>query len=116
MVLDRPDDWVLPSQKTLNLEIGELLLLDWIFCSASNLIPGIHIDELMANYHDFRMRIWKAFTEMKGSLGEIAINPGLMRELMTLVPTTFRWGTGPDVGYTLKMKIARELLSEATHL
>jgi len=29
--------------------------------------------------------------------------------LMTMVPTTFRWGTGEDAGFNLKLKLARAL-------
>ena len=29
--------------------------------------------------------------------------------LMTIIPTTFRWGTGEDAGFNLKLKLARAL-------
>ena len=34
-------------------------------------------------------------------------------ELLALVPTTFRWGTGEDVGFSLKQRLAESLWGQA---
>ena len=34
------------------------------------------------------------------------------RILLAIVPTTFRWGTGPDCGYSLKTKLYLYLIGE----
>ena len=36
----------------------------------------------------------------------------LVRTLLALVPTTFRWGTGADCGYELKLKLYRFLSND----
>ena len=36
----------------------------------------------------------------------------LVRTLLAIVPTTFRWGTGADCGYELKLKLYRFLSKE----
>lgn len=110
MVLDKQNDWTLPVMKPLFLETGELLLLDWIMCTASNLILGADLDTLVHKYDDLRLKVWQAISTAKVMPAEIYLNMDELEEFMALVPTTFRWGTGPDVGYTLKLKIAQGLM------
>jgi len=43
---------------------------------------------------------------------ELEISRDQAKLLMTMVPTTFRWGTGEDAGFNLKLKLARALWGE----
>ena len=45
MVLD-DQDWALPQIESISPNNEELLLLDWILCSASGLIPGATLEDL----------------------------------------------------------------------
>jgi hypothetical protein len=80
---------------------GELLLLDWVLCSASGMVPGADLGELMM-WDGLRQRTWAVYMGQ----GSLVIEETEARQLLALTPTTFRWGTGPDVGLSLKQKLA----------
>ena len=102
----------------------ELLLLDWILCSGSGLIPSATLEDLMTNWSSVRYDIWKSIsalhrqkkgvpTEINRALTELfEIDEFTARTLLALTPTTFRWGTGADCGYELKLKLYRFLSKE----
>jgi len=118
------DGWELPSLDSIPLTEEELLLLDWILCSGSGLIPSATLEDLMANWSFVRYDIWKHIsalhrqkkngsTEINRVLTELfEIDEFTARTLLALTPTTFRWGTGADCGYALKLKLYRFLSKE----
>lgn len=103
-------DWVLPGPEGVMVDQGELLLLDWCLCAPSRILPGLNdLDDVM-KWKDMRYDIWDALRRMAvKNLKEtnLPIQKHEAATLMGIVPTTFRWGTGPDCGYTLKTKLAR---------
>ena len=119
MVLD-DQDWQLPLIESIKVNDEELLLLDWVIGSASGLIPGATLDELMANWSALRLDVWQHIYELKklssgsppGAGCSLGMDDFTARVLLAIVPTTFRWGTGPDCGYSIKMKLCRFLLGE----
>jgi len=121
MVLD-DQDWQLPPIESIKVNEEELLLLDWVIGSASGLIPGATLEELMSNWSTVRLDVWQHIYELKklpasssgpsGILCSFGMDDFTARILLAVIPTTFRWGTGPDCGYSMKMKLCRFLLGE----
>ena len=124
MVLD--DIWNIPILEFIEVTEDELLLLDWIMFSGSQLIPNAPLEDLVTNWSSFRYDVWKgisAFNRRKKvkpvdptepiiTVEQLEIDEFLVRTLLALVPTTFRWGTGIDCGYELKLKLYRFLANE----
>jgi len=117
MVLD-DQDWQLPLVEFIKVNEEELLLLDWVIGSASGLIPGATLDELMTNWSFLRFDVWQHIRELKklqSSSGKelpLSMDDWTARTLLAVVPTTFRWGTGQDCGYSIKMKLCKFLIGE----
>ena len=121
MVLD-DQDWQLPLVEFIKVNEEELLLLDWVVGSASGLIPGATLDELMSNWSLLRFDVWQHIDELKRLQSSGSSTPGkelplsmddwTARTLLAIVPTTFRWGTGQDCGYSIKMKLCKFLMGE----
>ncbi len=108
-------EWALPGGPGIKLDQGELLLLDWVLCGASRLIPNADLDYLLEKWHEFRLEIWRAIRQLKApDVNELrlAFTDPEAKALLALVPTTFRWGTGPDCGYALKQKLSNFLLGD----
>jgi hypothetical protein len=122
MALD--DSWELPVLESITVTEEELLLLDWVMCSGSGLIPNAPLEDLVTNWAFFRFDVWKGIsdlhrqvkgvpTEINGVLTqELTIDEFTARALLAVTPTTFRWGTGVDCGYALKLKLYRFLSKE----
>ena len=118
------DGWELPSLDSISLTEEELLLLDWIMCSGSGLIPSATLEELVTNWSAFRYDVWKGIsaltkqrkgvpTEINRTITEsLTIDEFTVRTLLAIIPTTFRWGTGADCGYELKLKLYKFLSKE----
>ena len=107
--------WALPAEPGIKLDQGELLLLDWVLCGASRAIPNADIGYLLEKWHEFRLDIWRGIKQLKApDVNEVglALIDLEARALLAVVPTTFRWGNGPDCGYTLKNKLANFLLGD----
>lgn len=106
------DDWKLPAKSGVDLDEGEIVLLDWVMCSASGLIPQADLDTLVKAWGALRLRAWAAYEQLGGGVqvAHLALDEYELKALLAVVPTTFRWGTGPDVGLSLKKKIAKELM------
>ena len=113
------DDWTLP-QAGVMLNREELMALDWHLCGHYLVGRGTDIGEVIEQWHEFRERIWGgvlALSEPKdaglplnGDTGLetlLALDDGDAKYLFNALPTTFMWGTGRDVGYTLKVKLYR---------
>ena len=124
MVLD--DIWNIPILEAIEVTEDELLLLDWIMFSGSQLIPNAPLEDLVTNWSSFRYDVWKGISAFKRrkkvkpvdptepiiTVEQLEIDEFLVRTLLALVPTTFRWGTGIDCGYELKLKLYRFLANE----
>jgi hypothetical protein len=116
MVLD--NDWGIPALESIKVTEDELLLLDWVMCSGSQLIPNAPLEDLVTNWSSFRVDVWKGistinrFNKNLPVTENLAIDEFLARTLLALVPTTFRWGTGTDCGYELKLKLYRFLAND----
>ena len=51
------DNWKLPlisKDSNILLTVDELLLVDWLLCPASQLIPGLTVDDAVSLWHDIR--------------------------------------------------------------
>jgi len=116
MVLD--NDWGIPAVESIKLTEEELLLLDWVICSGSQLIPNASLEDLVTNWSSFRVDVWKGISSINRYNKNLAVTESLpideflARTLLALVPTTFRWGTGADCGYELKLKLYRFLSND----
>ena len=89
---------------------GELLLLDWIFCGQGQGATLQTQEELM-RWRDLRERVWRGLLwyKLSNEAASVELSPTECEELLALVPTTFRGGTGEDVGFSLKTRLASEL-------
>jgi len=101
--------------QTVELDQGELLLLDWVLCGASRLIPNADL-EILISWHDVRLAIWAKLGQINTPPHQtvpLSLTEGEAKALLALVPTTFRWATGPDCGYSLKTKLHTFLRGES---
>lgn len=107
----RDQDWELPPiYPVILLNPGEMLLIDWILCGPSHILPEGGIQELLV-WQPLRLMCWQ------GIRCDVVDYPLALPEtdaniLVALCPTTFRWGVGEDVGFTLKMKLAKFVAPE----
>jgi len=117
------DGWELPSLDSIPLTEEEFLLLDWVMCSGSGLIPSATLEDLMTSWSSFRYDVWAGISvlnkQKKGVSPQLTTTTELLtidefiaRTLLAIIPTTFRWGTGADCGYDLKLKLYRFLSKE----
>lgn len=93
----------------------ECLLLDYTLSSYARLIPEWTTEGLM-RWERLRGAVWQALDLMnKDDKGVpsldgsciIVIPQSEAAILLALVPTTYRWGTGPDVAVPLKLKLSQ---------
>lgn len=100
----------------MKLPQAELWLVDWITCGQGEAVSGQKTEELM-RYRELRERIWRAqiTAELntkdvtKPAEAELELSESECEWLLAAAPTTFRWGTGEDVGFTLKRRLALHL-------
>jgi len=117
MVLD-DQDWQLPQLDDIKITAEELMLLDWILCSGSALIPNATVDDLVERWSAVRFDVWKCLSDIerqkRGPLAAVSLvmDEFTAKILLALTPTTFRWGTGQDCGFSLKMKLFHFLSGE----
>ena len=119
------NEWRLPPSggrgpaRILQLDRDEFLLVDWILCGASRLLPDCALEELH-KWDDVRFSVWGAlrFADQCSMVDPPKVIPATQALtiratdaaiLFALAPTTFRWGTGPDCGYSLKAKLSAYL-------
>lgn len=106
-------EWL--DKKSISLNVEEILLIDWTICGASRIIPNMEVVPLVVDWHPLRMTLWDAVSLLgNDSKKEIKlpVEESEARTLLALAPTTFRWGTGPDCGFSLKQKLSRFLQGE----
>lgn len=104
-------EWTVPAVPlTLLLDNDELALVDWVLCGASRLLPDIVLEDLVTPWHDVRMAVWQLLAQGQK---ELPMAQETAKILLALCPTTHRWGTGGDCGYSLKTKLARFLRGES---
>ena len=60
MVLD--DIWNIPILEFIEVTEDELLLLDWIMFSGSQLIPNAPLEDLVTKWSSFRYDVWKGIS------------------------------------------------------
>ena len=110
-----PDDWGLPPIVApvvpLVLTQGELLLVDWIICGASHLLLDTDLGDLVAKWEPLRLRCWQAIGTNLASC-PLEMDTSEAHVVLAICPTTFRWGVGDDVGFSLKLKLAKYLAPE----
>ena len=115
MVAQNPDDWSLPPVDRRDLPVilsqGELLLIDWIICGASRLLPDTEPSYLITSWEHLRLRVWQAVAT-NAEAQALSVSESDSHVLLAICPTTFRWGMGDDVGFSLKMKLAQFLAPE----
>ena len=108
-------EWELPPPLLLNLEISELQLIDWSICAASRMLPDCALEQLLA-WHAIRMDVWAGILHIErtgsGNTATFALSEQEAKILLAVIPTTFRWSTGLDCGYSLKQKLAKFLRGE----
>jgi hypothetical protein len=115
------NEWDLPPSdriEEIRLWAGELLLIDWVICTQSQLLQ-IDIDDLVQNWHAFRQSVWEAYLSDPDNVDNpsgvmFSLSDSEAKVLLAAVPTTFRWGDGFDYGCSLKGKLARLLNSTYT--
>lgn len=106
---------MLEDAKRLQLNRGELLLLDWILVYP---MPNTGADlDWHMEWQKVRLNIWSGIEELeeraKGNLEvvtDLVLKDNEVNVLLALVPTTFRWGDGDDCGMSLKIKLYRALV------
>lgn len=99
----------------MNIPHDELLVLDWILCAQGQHADLAVIENLM-RWRDLRERVWRGIissTLDKSGPALVELSEIECEELLALIPTTFRWGTGEDVGFSLKQRLANELWETA---
>ena len=94
----------------MNIPLDELLVLDYILSAQGAAISSAQRDDLM-RWRDLRERVWRGIIDASLVEGPapVDLTEAECTELLAMLPTTFRWGTGEDVGFALKRRIADEL-------
>lgn len=118
------DGWKLPAEsRALILTVDELLLVDWVICPMSQMIPGLDLRGSL-DWHTLRLKVWALLSkldpdEKPASVQEPEPQPGHVlalsepdaESLLAVIPTTFRWSPAlgrsetPDCGFSLKSKM-----------
>ena len=98
----------------MKLPLGELLVLDWFTSGQYGVLTASGLDDLM-RWRDLRERVWRAVIRAELSKGdvELVLSEDECVDLLVMIPVTFRWGQGDDVGYALKRRIAAQLWGDA---
>jgi len=128
------EEWGLPptnKEWELNLIAGELQLIDWVLCVYSHTL-ALALEEYIADHatnseyvpgwHDLRIRVWSGLDFISKNTPEVKtgvkpdeigarfeIEESEAKVMLATLPTTHKWGTGEDVGYSLKMKLSQLL-------
>lgn len=132
------DDWKLPPGGDLvgpELNMGELLMIDWILTPGSGFYPGTatgvaDLGEMKSLWMELRKSLWLQIASLDKELPPIQnksdrdkallitlrcleLSEDDAEILLTLCPTTWHWSIGPDdYGFFLCMKLAAYLRGE----
>ncbi len=135
---DNPESWTLPGSNPLDgpdLNIGELLLIDWVLTPGSGLYPGTatgvsDLGEIKSQWAELRKDLWQRIAVLDKEVSSIqnktdrdmalmeatrhlALSQDDAEILLTLTPTTWHWSNSPeDYGFMLCMKLAAYLRGE----
>ena len=110
-----PSEWNLPGGPVLRLTADELSLIDWSLCMYAHVLPGDLGDYM--KWESVRAVVWHSldllwdpalYRAKEGSV-VILITLEVAAALLAILPTTHRWGTGFDCGFSLKRKLSRFL-------
>ena len=102
----------------LSISWSELLLLDWLICESMQNMGQEHLEWLIDGYGSLRRRIWETVLLFPTDATKALLAPeqSIVLEgeaeaqlLLTIIPTTFRFAAGPDLGLSLKTKLAAAL-------
>lgn len=93
----------------LTLTEDELLLIDWVLSAYSHTLPSNTDEDFWRGLIDWdrvRLLVWETVDNLLFGVPDVLpITPTDAERLLALLPTTFRWGTSPDCGYSLKRKL-----------
>lgn len=100
----------------MKLPQPELWLIDWVLCGQGETLTKDKLEAMMS-WKDLRERVWRAqlaaelasSNPTKSAEADLEMSTEELEQLLAILPTTFRWGTGEDVGFTLKRRVAQEL-------
>lgn len=96
----------------IRLNRDELLLLDWILTYPMPTSGPVELDwHMHTSWRALREQVW-AKLRHGGQGGMVWIDDQDGELLLALIPTTFRWATGEDCGYSLKLKLSAALAGE----
>jgi hypothetical protein len=100
----------------MRLTFGELCLLDWVLHFPVGCADREHLEWLSRRWRPLREDVWKGIQALQRNKDLKEVEVEIPEEeallLMAMVPTTFRWGTGEDVGFSLKLKLSEALWGE----
>ena len=106
-------EWEVPGGPVLRLTADELMLIDWVLCMYSHVLSGDLADYM--RWEPVRTGVWEVLDLLwdpltvrpkEGTVVMVMPIPDA-RMLLAILPTTHRWGTGFDCGFSLKRKLAR---------
>ena len=111
------DDLLNPRHNpTAKLSEDELLLIDWVLSVYSHTIPYESNDESLRL---LRLRVWEtidvinpASASNSNCVVPFQTDQEEATMLLAVLTTTYRWGTGPDCGYSLKRKLSCFLMGK----
>lgn len=83
-------------------------MLDWLLCFPVQSNDSAHLEKLVEAWGGMRKKVWELLLNAEED-GTLELDGNEARQLMAMIPTTFRWASGPDHGLNLKTKIANAL-------
>lgn len=104
-----PKEWA-----GVHLNLGELLLVVHSLSNSTRFLPDSTWESLMV-WRDMRERVWDAIYNLTNTDAHISdadrafvsFEPTEAHQLLAIVPVTFRWGVGEDVGFSLSLILHR---------
>ena len=90
-------------------------MLDWLLCFPQQSGDYAHLEKLAEAWYPFRKALWEVLLTFPSKEPEKAPPMSLeleiteSRQLLAIVPTTFRFAAGVDLGLSFKTKLADAL-------
>ena len=109
MSWDKQLEEVLGVNAGIELTLLELSLVDWVLTFGSHLLPDITWEDLHT-WKELRHEVWRCIHKIsqgaqENSTVSLYVDKDTCSVLLSVTPTTFKWSTGPDVGFSLKHKL-----------